>query len=90
MEASYLLQRVRDEIVRELEIRPEDLRDTASLRTYGMDSVAAVTIIFRLESELGIEIDVRKLVGVDTIDQLKAVVEREIFDKERHCSRKHG
>jgi acyl carrier protein len=90
MEALYLLQKIREQIVRELEVEPEDLRDTVSLRSYGMDSVAAVTIIFRLESALGIEIDIRKLAGVDTIDDLKAVIERELSENERHCLKGRG
>jgi acyl carrier protein len=90
MEQLQLLKRIRDEIIQELEIRSEDLRDTASLRSYGMDSVAAVTIVFRLEAELGVEIDIRKLAGVDTIDELKAVIDREISENERHCLKGHG
>ena len=91
MELSDLLQKIRDEIVRELEVPPETLVDDASLRkTYGLDSVAAVTIVFRLENELGLDIDVRKLAGVDTIDQLRDLLETELAEKERHCLKEHG
>ena len=90
MDPTCLLRKIREEIVRELELQPEHLTDTDSLRDYGMDSVAAVTIIFRLESELGIDIDVRKLAGVDTIEGLKLVISREFSEQGRHCVKQHG
>jgi len=91
MEVSELLDKIRQEIVRELEITDEVLSDSASLReAYGMDSVAAVTIVFRLENELGLEIDIKKLAGIDTIEQLRALLVKELSEKERHCLKEHG
>jgi acyl carrier protein len=91
MEVSALLQKIREEIARELEVPIETLSDSASLReAYGMDSVAAVTIVFRLENELGLEIDVKKLAGINTIDQLRVLIAKELFDKDRHCLKEHG
>ena len=91
MEVSALLQKIREEIARQLEVPIETLSDTASLReAYGMDSVAAVTIVFRLEHELGLEIDIKKLAGINTIDQLRVLIAKELSDKERHCLKEHG
>ncbi len=91
MEVSDLLDKIREEIVRELEIPSARVSDSASLRKeYGMDSVAAVTIVFRLENELGLEIDIKKLAGIDTIDQLRALLVKELSEKERHCLKEHG
>jgi acyl carrier protein len=75
MDREFLLQRIREAVCRELELPVGDLIDTASLRRdYGLDSVAAVNITFALESELGIPIDIKRLVGVDSIDDLRQLL----------------
>ena len=75
MDREFLLQRIREAVCRELELPVRDLVDTASLRRdYGLDSVAAVNITFALESELGIPIDIKRLVGVDSIDDLRQLL----------------
>jgi acyl carrier protein len=72
MEPEVLLEKIRDAISRELEIPASSLVDNASLRhQYGLDSVAAVNIVFALETQLGIEIDIRELAAVDSIDDLR-------------------
>ena len=72
MDRESLLQRIREAVCRELELPLEALVDSASLRRdYGLDSVAAVNITFALESELGIAIDIKRLVGVDSINDLR-------------------
>jgi acyl carrier protein len=75
MNCELLLQRIREAVCRELEIPLESLLDNASLkRNYGLDSVAAVNITFALESDLGIPIDIRRLAGVDSIDDLRQLL----------------
>lgn len=75
MQLDTVLQTVRKAICQELEIEPAALDDRASLRRdYGMDSVAAVNIIFFLEKELDLEIDVRRFATVDSIVDLKRVL----------------
>lgn len=75
MNPEFVIDAVRKAISRELEIDPAELRDDASLRRqYHLDSVAAVNIIFDLERALDIDIDVRTLAGIDSIDDLKALV----------------
>ena len=72
MSHESLLQHIREAVCRELELPAKDLVDSASLRRdYGLDSVAAVNITFALETELGIAIDIKHLVGVDSIDDLR-------------------
>ena len=75
MHPEPLLRKIRAAISQELEIPVESLVDSASLREeYGLDSVAAVNIVFALETELGFEIDIRRLAGVDSIDDLKRLI----------------
>jgi len=75
MNPEPLLRKIRAAISDELEIPAESLVDSASLREeYGLDSVAAVNIVFALETELGFEIDIRRLAGVDSIDDLKRLI----------------
>jgi acyl carrier protein len=76
-----LLDRVRKAISQELEVPLESLSDSASLRSKGLDSVAAATIVFRLESELGLEIDIRRLAGIDSIQALKDFLLKEFSQK---------
>ena len=72
MEPEVLLDKIRETISRELEIPASSLVDNASLRhQYGLDSVAAVNIVFALETQLGIEIDIRELAKVDSISELR-------------------
>ena len=72
MEPEVLLNKIREAISRELEIPTSSLADDASLRNqYGLDSVAAVNIVFALETQLDIAIDIRKLANVDSIAELR-------------------
>jgi len=85
MEIEPLLTKVREAICRELEIEPGALEDHASLRnSYGLDSVAAVNIIFFLERELDVEIDIKQFVGVDSINDLKRVLASRISGEGGH------
>jgi acyl carrier protein len=85
MEIERVLNKIREAISRELEIEPGGLRDHASLRkNYGLDSVAAVNIIFFLEKELGIEIDIRHFAGIDSIDDLKRLLAKGFGSEGEH------
>lgn len=75
MDLETLLQKARDAISRELEIESGALTDHASLRAdYGLDSVAAVNILFAIESELGFSIDIKRFAGVDSINDLRRLL----------------
>jgi len=83
MNHESLLQHIREAVCRELELPLENLVDSASLRKdYGLDSVAAVNIAFALESELGIAIDVKHLVGIDSIDDLRHLLLQHVLPHE--------
>jgi acyl carrier protein len=85
MEIEAILTKVREAISRELEIEPGTLTDQASLRkVYGLDSVAAVNIIFFLERELNVEIDIKQFVGVDSIDDLRGLLARSMTGEGGH------
>jgi acyl carrier protein len=75
MEPEVLLDTIRETISRELEIPISSLVDDASLRQqYGLDSVAAVNIVFALETQLGIYIDIRELANLDSISELRKLL----------------
>ena len=75
MNTQLVFDTIRATIARELELDLASLRDDVSLRReYGLDSVAAVNIIFHLEDALQVDIDVAMLARVDSINELKAVV----------------
>jgi acyl carrier protein len=62
-------------IADELELDGASLNDDASLRRdYGLDSVAAVNIIFAIESLLQISLEPSDLVQVDSINDLRQMI----------------
>jgi acyl carrier protein len=78
MSYEELLEAVRTVIAQELEFPPQELRNDRSLRNvYGLDSVAAVNIIFALETLLQIEISAADVASVDSVDDIgKLLVSR--------------
>jgi acyl carrier protein len=85
MEPEAVIHKIRSVISQELEVDLSSLLDNASLRKeYGLDSVAAVNIIFALEKDLGLEIDTRQLAHVDTIDDLKVLVAAQFGEKSKN------
>lgn len=63
---------VRSMIARELDVEVESLDDSQSLRQfYGLDSVAAVNIVFGLEELLGRTLDVRDFADLDSINAIR-------------------
>ena len=82
MEPEAVIQKIRSVISQELEVDLASLLDNASLREeYGLDSVAAVNIIFALEKDLGLEIDTKQLAHVDSIDDLRVLVVAQFGEK---------
>jgi len=58
-------------IASELDLPASAIKPNASLRrTYALDSVAAVNLLFQIENDLRLEIDAELLVTVDTVEQL--------------------
>lgn len=82
MKAETLVEAIRAAISQELEIDPRSMVDDASLRReYGLDSVAAVNIVFALERDLGLEIDMKQLARIDSINELIGLLARELTKK---------
>lgn len=68
MDTNRLLDSIRQIVSRELDIPLDQFNDRASLRLdYGMDSVAAVNIVFAIELELSIQIPDQRILAVDCI-----------------------
>jgi acyl carrier protein len=81
MDPDALVELVTKVVAEELEIPLGSLRETGSLRNdYGLDSVAAVNIIFALETKLGVTVDMRELASVDSIQDI-----RELLSKHRRA-----
>jgi acyl carrier protein len=75
MDLQTLLHKIRAAISTELEIDSGRLSDYASLRRdYGLDSVAAVNILFALESDLEVSIDIKRFAGADSIEDLRRLL----------------
>ena len=69
--------RIAEIIACELQVPQDDVRAGVSLRKdLGMDSVAALNILFAAEEEFGIRIPEGELERVDDIDGIMALVER--------------
>ena len=59
----------------ELKVAEDRVRSAASFRRdLGMDSIAAANILFSLEEEYGVELELDKVEDLDTLDELVAVV----------------
>ena len=75
IQSQKLIETIRRIIATELELPVESLDDSASLReAYGLDSVAAVNVIFALENTFGVAIDIRKIAAIRSINDLKSAL----------------
>ena len=75
-----LSERVRDIIAVELQLDPSEVQPRAQLRAdLGMDSVAALNILFGIEEAFGLAaIDVTKLAHVTTVEDVEALARQQI------------
>ena len=75
-----LSERIRDIIAVELQLDPSDVQPRAQLRAdLGMDSVAALNILFGIEEAFGLAaIDVTKLANVTTVEDVEALARQQI------------
>src|ERR1051326_5833238 len=75
MDTDTLVELVRNVVASELEIDVNSIANDKSLRLcYGLDSVAAVNIVFSLENQLDVTIDLKDIVAVDCIDDLRQLL----------------
>lgn len=72
--ATDLIVRV---IAIELETSEEEVRAAASLRSdLGMDSIAAANVLFSLEEELGVELDLDEVETLDSVADIAGLVDQ--------------
>ncbi len=71
------LERLADIIAVELDIDRGKVVPDASLQKLGMDSVAALNIVFAVQETFGIDkIEVDELVGIETVEDMLALVQQ--------------
>lgn len=59
----------------ELETTEDQVRTAGSLRNdLGMDSIAAANVLFSLEQELGVELDLDEVEGLDSVVDIAGLV----------------
>jgi acyl carrier protein len=75
-----LSERIRDIIAVELQLDPTQVVPRAQLRAdLGMDSVAALNILFGIEEAFGLAaIDVTKLANVTTVEDVEALARQQV------------
>ena len=75
-----LSERIRDIIAVELQLDPSEVQPRAQLRAdLGMDSVAALNILFGIEEAFGLAaIDVTKLANVTTVEDVEALARQQV------------
>ena len=72
---TQMQDRVRQIIADELQRAPSEVRSGTSLRKeLGMDSVAAINIVFALEDTFGVHVPESELEDVDDMDQIIRLV----------------
>lgn len=61
----------------ELEVSADEVRAARSLRNdLGMDSIAAANVLFHLEEEFGVELDLEAADRLDSLPEILQVVDR--------------
>lgn len=74
---SQMQDRVRQIIADELQRAPSEVRSGTSLRKeLGMDSVAAINIVFAIEDSFGVHVPETELEDVDDMDQIMHLVQQ--------------
>jgi acyl carrier protein len=75
-----LERRIQEIVATELQVSVDKVVPGMSLRKgLGMDSVAAVNIIFAVEEEFGVRVPEKELEHVDTVDSILALL-RKLID----------
>ena len=73
------------QIAREtLGVAPERLAVGATLDDVGMDSLAAIDLVFAVENRFGIEIDACDLERTSSLEDLAAIVDKKL-EREPRC-----
>ena len=73
----FSLEKLEEIIAVELDVERKKVTPEASLHQLGMDSVAALNIVFAVQETFGIDkIDVEELVAIETVDDMRAFIEQ--------------
>lgn len=84
MADAQVVEKVINLVAIELEISPAEVTHASSLRRdLKADSVAAANLLFALEEEFAIELDLERVGTLDTIDEIASLVERSLRTKVR-------
>ena len=74
------LERLQKIIVKDFELKPEDLKANASLESLGLDSMSTIDLLFSIEDEFNIQIP-REPVELKTIQGVVDYIDRLIADQ---------
>ncbi|MFC0435596.1 acyl carrier protein [Kutzneria buriramensis] len=84
MQTDELRIRIREIIAQELELEPEEFTDTGHfVDDYDADSLSLITVVARIEKELGVLVPKAALPEMTTLDSALAVVLAHSAESER-------
>lgn len=70
------LETIKQMIVEQFELKPEDLVPEATLESLGLDSLSVIEFMFNLEDKFGIKLESEKLENIKTLQDVVNVVEK--------------
>lgn len=74
------LERLQKIIVKDFELKPEDLKATASLESLGIDSMSTIDLLFSIEDEFNIQVS-REPVELKMIQDVVDYIDRLITEQ---------
>ena len=74
------LERLQKIIVKDFELKPEDLKANASLESLGLDSMSTIDLLFSIEDEFNIQVS-RDPVELKTIQDVVDYIDRLIAEQ---------
>jgi acyl carrier protein len=74
------LERLQKIIVKDFELKPEDLKANAALDSLGIDSMSTIDLLFSIEDEFNIQVS-REPVELKTMQDVVDYIDRLIADQ---------
>jgi acyl carrier protein len=74
------LERLQKIIVKDFELKPEDLKANASLESLGLDSISTIDLLFSIEDEFNIQVS-REPVELKMIQDVVDYIDRLIAEQ---------
>jgi acyl carrier protein len=74
------LERLKKIIVKDFELKPEDLKANAALESLGLDSMSTIDLLFSIEDEFNIQVS-REPVELKTIQDVVDYIDRLIAEQ---------